>query len=592
MYIDWTAPGTIVSPPIPFDTPQAEIMLWDLPDTTPLDRQFRHEKLSRYPEEIALLLARRYKSTWERQGRFNANQALLQTAEKLPRSAARLSASFQEIRDLAQARAQACQRIATNHTIQWQAHEALSQYALAQRLLPEKVSRNRTLSGAISRMCHPRWWRRRIKTNVIRTYESLAVSSGAVRKPISPYISRETRQRMKQQDLTFKEIMDSFQAINEEGDIVSLKELIEGSISNPTVRRAELMVRIAGFEQYANQQGHEAVFLTITCPSRFHAVSSQSGKINPSYDQSSPCAAQTYLCKIWQRIRAKLHRNHIHPYGFRVAEPHHDGTPHWHMLLFIPACEKTTLIDTCRSYALAENPDEPGAQTHRFCVEEIDPNKGTATGYIAKYISKNIDGFGLDSEETGQDPQSAAQDVRSWSRTWGIRQFQQIGGPSVTIWRELRRVRTEITDSDVLEQARQAADGADWSAFVEHMGGSIMARKDRPIQLLKAWVDRPGTYGEPVGDTLIGLSAGAHTLTTHLHTWVIGLKQTLDRIVNGAALSNRPWDEFFKDLVLEGGSPVPWDADWPEEIPYKGKTSYKDIAFRKSSSGVTLEFCQ
>lgn len=50
-----------------------------------------------------------------------------------------------------------------------------------------------------------------------------------------------------------------------------------------------------------------------------------------------------------------------------------------------------------REYALLEDSNEPGAQQYRFKVELIHPNKGSAVGYIAKYISKNIDGFGLDS---------------------------------------------------------------------------------------------------------------------------------------------------------------------------------------------------
>lgn len=245
------------------------------------------------------------------------------------------------------------------------------------------------------------------------------------------------------------------------------------------------MVRMAGFEQIADELGHVGDFWTLTAPSRFHPILSQSGAHNPNADGSTVRDTQRYLNQVWRRIRAALWRQGIYPYGFRVAEPHHDGTPHWHLLVFLPPNQVEPARAIVRHYALADSPDEPGAQAHRCTFTAIDRSRGSATGYIAKYIAKNIDGFALSADDPAtpdelrnQAPETVAQRVRAWASIHGIRQFQQIGGPPVGVWREARRLRQP--QAAELEEVRQAADRGDWAAFTRAMGGPLARRTDHP----------------------------------------------------------------------------------------------------------------
>ena len=52
--------------------------------------------------------------------------------------------------------------------------------------------------------------------------------------------------------------------------------------------------------------------------------------------------------------------------------------------------------------SLEEDGDEKGASENRCDFKLIDPKKGSATGYLAKYVCKNIDGKDLDKGGYGE----------------------------------------------------------------------------------------------------------------------------------------------------------------------------------------------
>ncbi len=89
------------------------------------------------------------------------------------------------------------------------------------------------------------------------------------------------------------------------GERTSLLDKVMGSVSNPKIARHELMVRMRGFEDMANEMGLVGMFYTLTAPSRYHATHVHSGKRNDKYCNASPRKTQKYLCNVWSRVRAK-----------------------------------------------------------------------------------------------------------------------------------------------------------------------------------------------------------------------------------------------------------------------------------------------
>jgi hypothetical protein len=355
---------------------------------------------------------------------------------------------------------------------------------------------------AVNRMMDPAWWRLGLRRAHGRAFEHAAMLLGFVSVKTGSYCSDETVARRRQQNERNAAALKGAMLRNEKGQEFSLYDLAQKGMANKSNRKGELMLRMAGCEEVAREYGHVGLFVTGTCPSKFHAVLHGTGEFNPKYaDAGSPTPrqAQKWLNTAWVRTRAQNDRDGVAPYGFRIAEPHHDGTPHWHMLLFMPRNQVETFKRNMSIHWLAEDGNEPGAITNRVKFVEIDPAKGTAAGYIAKYVGKNIDdsqGEAFDEEGKAivNDATTACERVDAWASVWGIRQFQGLGMPPVTVWRELRRVKEDNEAApDYVQRALMASrriegqgptvDGkplvlhaADFAEYIRAQGGIHMGR--------------------------------------------------------------------------------------------------------------------
>ncbi|WP_374334455.1 replication endonuclease [Leeia sp.] len=489
----------------------------------------------------------------------HANAWLRQLGDRVRALPLSLAATDDELCIAAERQAEWCQRQSRSAAPFGKVLERAARYGIT-------FDEQTEVAGIVARLTDARFWRMRLRRQFSRLLETEEIRAGMVNTKAGVYLSDDSMSRYIGQKRRLAAMLQGLAAVSDIGDCMTLEEIASKTVSNPELRRAEMMTRAAGYEWVAREHGHAALFLTMTAPSRFHAWH-HDGRRNIKHElagEPTPRDAQKWLCKVWSLARAALARRGIHCYGLRVAEAHHDGTPHWHALLFCEPSRVADLWEVIGHYWYREDSKELRGLPHqhlakdelfkspRYVVKLINMAEGSAAGYIAKYIGKNINGAHVDVDhESGLSGVEAAARVTAWASRWSVRQFQQIGCHPVTLWRELRKVERPML-VERAEALRQASQAGEWWQFVKLLGGAFIGRRDLQARMARAWSDQPNRYREPRGWVAIGVECEGRTLETRTRCWEImprGRAKRVSRVLRAGFSAAREISEYNRQAV-------------------------------------------
>ncbi|EHU7964875.1 TPA: replication endonuclease, partial [Escherichia coli] len=403
--------------------------------------------------------------------------------------------------------------------------------------------------GAVLRLNDAEWWNKKLRQMHDVWREELLRAAGLVSRQTSIYVSREALADFREKQARTRDFLKAHDVENEDGERISLEDIYYASTSNPHNRRNEMMACVKGMELIAQERGDVAFFVTVTAPSRFHSVT-DAGTLNPKYKGTTVKDASDYLVyNFFASARKLIKKEKRGWYGIRTVEPHHDGTPHWHMLVFTSPENEARITEIMCNAAIREDRAELGDDiTPRFKCEKIDPEKGTPTSYIATYIGKGIDAaaFGDTDPKTGKPPvdhesgkpmADTVENAVAWARLHRIRQFQFFGLPSRQVWREFRRLAGQMARNPKGPQALTnpkadallvAADTGCFASYIMHQGGVLIPRSEYLARTAYVTAEEPNNYGE-FPDRIYGVRmpelGDEFTLCTHPEEWKIVRKE-------------------------------------------------------------------
>ncbi|EPN2803310.1 replication endonuclease [Serratia marcescens] len=433
------------------------------------------------------------------------------------------------------------------------------------------------LPGGLARLRCADWWYGKLWHLRCEWREEQLRAVCQVSKAATAFISHDALIHKREQRRRMREFAKAHELVNDDGLTLEMEDVILSSNSNPRNRRNEMMATAKGLHNLAELRGDCGVFYTITCPSRFHATL-ESGLPNPKWTHRTVRESSDYLVDLFAGIRKKLHRLGLRWYGVRGAEPHHDGTVHWHMLCFMRKKDRKAITAVLRNFAIREDRKELGRNIKpRFDAVLMTKSKGDPVAYFAAYIGKNVDGQPLKNKvdkKTGEPMRSDESDkpiaetvenAVAWASLHRVRQFQFFGIPSRQAYRELRLLAgqlqrklkpkkgAQLLQDKKMDDVMAAADAGCVATYILRQGGVLIPRKYHTVRTAYTIAEKPNTYGEH-GTQIYGVWSprlGPESrICTHDGTWQLVRKKAPQHAA-GAAGGGESVD-------LQGGPTAPW----------------------------------
>lgn len=167
---------------------------------------------------------------------------------------------------------------------------------------------------------------------------------------------------------------------------IPLSDIVISAYHSPERYYSEIQNRVNTLEKIANQRKLKPLFMTLTLPSEYHRYkTTKSGKLieNPSYNGTKVKESVKILTKMFAKLRQDRSLKELSKEEriyFRVNEPHKDGTPHTHILMFVPS-DRIERIKNAYLRLFDNRAND---------IQIITDNINNSVAYVMKYINKTL----------------------------------------------------------------------------------------------------------------------------------------------------------------------------------------------------------
>lgn len=154
------------------------------------------------------------------------------------------------------------------------------------------------------------------------------------------YDYKQVQEKIKKQNsfLEYNYIFDKISSTK-----IPLKDLVISANHNPNRYHALIQNRINTLNAEAKEKDLKPIFMTLTLPSEYHKYKTDKKTkaliSNSKYNWLTPRESVKILTEMFAKLRQDRSLKELtkdERIYFRVNEPHKNGTPHTHILLFVP----------------------------------------------------------------------------------------------------------------------------------------------------------------------------------------------------------------------------------------------------------------